>query len=139
MNQNSIQQEIKCRLMSVNACYHLVQIIFSLPVCYAILYGCETWSPTLREECRLRVFENRVLRIFGPKRDAVTVKWWKMHNEKFNDLYSTLHIIQVIKSRRMRWAGHVACMRGEQSCIQVFGGETRGKETTWKTQAQTGV
>jgi len=47
MNQNSIQQEIKCRLMSVNACYHLVQIIFSLPVCYAILYGCETWSPTL--------------------------------------------------------------------------------------------
>ena len=73
------------------------------------LYGCETWLLTLREEHRLRVFENRVLsRIFGPKRDEVTVKWRKQQREELNDLYSSPNIIWVIKSRRMRWAGHVA-------------------------------
>ena len=79
-----------------------------LPV---VLYGCETWSLTLREEHRLRVFENRVLRrIFGPRRDGVTGEWRKLHNEEFNDLYSSPNIVRVIKSRRMRWAGHVARM-----------------------------
>jgi hypothetical protein len=96
-NQNLIQEEIKRRLNSGNACYHLVQKLLSsrllsknlkirlyktiiLPV---VLYGCETWSLTLREEHRLRVFENRVLRrIFGPKRDAVTGEWRKLHNEE---------------------------------------------------------
>ena len=71
-----------------------------LPV---VLYGCETWSLTLREEHRLRVFENRVLRgIFGPKRDEVTGEWRKLHNEELNDLYCSLNIVRVIKSRRMR-------------------------------------
>ena len=82
-----------------------------------VLYGCETWSLTLREERRVRVFENRVLRrIFGPKRDNVTEKLRKLHNEELNDLYTTPNIIRAIKSRRMRWAGHVAPMgekRGE--------------------------
>ena len=78
-----------------------------------IVYGCETWSLRLREECRLRVFENRVLRrIFGPKRDEVT-EWRKLHNEELNDLYSSPNIIPVIKSRRMRWVGHVLYMGGE--------------------------
>ena len=78
-----------------------------LPV---VLYGCETWSLILREEHRLREFENRVLmRIFGPKRDKVTGEWRKLHNEKLNDLYSSLNIVRVIKLRRMRRAGHVAC------------------------------
>jgi hypothetical protein len=74
------------------------------------LYGCETWSLTLREERRLRVFENRVLRrIFGrSKRDEVTRKWRKLHNEELNDLYCSTNIFLVIKSRRMSWAGHVA-------------------------------
>jgi len=77
---------------------------------HVVLYGCETWSLTLREERRLRVFENRVLRrVFGPKRDEVTREWRKLHHEELNDLYSP-NIVRVIKSRRMRWAGHVARM-----------------------------
>jgi hypothetical protein len=76
-----------------------------------VLYRCETWSLTLREEHRLRVFENRVLRrIFGPNRDVVTGEWRKLHNEKLRDLYSSPSIIIIMKSRRMRWAGHVARM-----------------------------
>ena len=79
-----------------------------LPV---VLFGCETWSLTLREERRLRVFENRVLgRVFGPKRNEVTGEWRKLHNEELRDLYSLPNIVRVAKARRMRWAGHVARM-----------------------------
>jgi hypothetical protein len=85
-----------------------LKIVFSFPF---PSHGCETWSLTLREEHRLRVFENRVLRrIFGPKRDEVTEKWRKLHNEELRDLYSSPSIIRIFKSRRMRWAGHVARM-----------------------------
>jgi hypothetical protein len=74
-----------------------------LPV---VLYGYETWSLTLREEQRLRVFGNRVLRrIFGPKRDEATGEWRRLHNEELIDLYSSPNVIRVIKSRRMTWAG----------------------------------
>jgi hypothetical protein len=73
------------------------------------LYGCKTWPPTLREEHRLRVFENRVLRrISGPKREEVMEDWRKLHNEELHNLYSLPNIIRMIKSRRMRWAGHLA-------------------------------
>ena len=90
-----------------------------------VLYGNETWSLTLREERRLRMFEERVLRrIFGPKTDEVTGEWRKLHNEELNDLYSSLNIVRVIKWRRMRWAGHVARMGGEERHIQGFGEET---------------
>ena len=76
-----------------------------------VLYGCETWSLTVREERRLRVFENRVLReVFRPKRDEVTGEWRKLHNEELNDLYSLPNIVRVVKSRRMRWAGYVVRM-----------------------------
>jgi hypothetical protein len=71
----------------------------------AVLYGCETWSFTLREERRLRVFENRVLRIFGPKRNEVTGEWRKLHNEELNDLYCSVYIVRVIKPRILRWVG----------------------------------
>jgi hypothetical protein len=96
-----------------------------LPV---VLYRCETWSLTLREEHRLRVFENRVLRrIFGPKRDEVTGEWRKLHNEELHILYSSPNIIQQIKSRRMRWAGHVACMGEERNVYRVLMGKPEGK------------
>jgi hypothetical protein len=94
------------------------------------LYGCETWSLTLREEHRLRVFENRVLRrIFGPKRDEVTGEWRKLRSGEFHNLYSSPDIIRQIKSRRMRWAGHVARMGGGEKRVQGFGGKARRKET----------
>jgi len=75
------------------------------------LYGCETWSFRLRNESKLRVFENRMpRRIFGRKRDEVTREWRKLHNEELNDLYSSSNIVRMMKSRRMRWAGHLAPM-----------------------------
>jgi hypothetical protein len=81
-----------------------------------VLYGCETWSLTLREEHRLRVSEYRVLRrIFGLKRDEVTGGWRKLHNEEPRDWYSSPSVIRIIKSRRMKWAGHVAeCLKMER-------------------------
>jgi hypothetical protein len=72
-----------------------------------VLYGCEAWSLTLREEHGLSVFENRVLRrIFGPWRDEIKGEWRKLHNEELRYLYSLPSIIIMIKSKRMRWAGH---------------------------------
>jgi len=113
-NQSSVQEEIKSRLKSGNACYYSVQNllrssllsknlkikIYRTIILPVVLYGCETCSLTLREEHRLRVFENRVLRrVFGPKRDEVTGVWRKLHNEELNDLYCSLNIVRVIKSR----------------------------------------
>jgi hypothetical protein len=76
-----------------------------------VLYGYETWSLTLREECRLRMFDNRVLwKIVGPKKDEVTGEWRKLHNEKLKDLYYPADNLLITKSRRMRWVGHGVCM-----------------------------
>jgi hypothetical protein len=89
-----------------------------------VLYGCEAWSLTLREERRLKVFENRVLRrVFGPKTDEVTGEWGKLHIEELNDLYSLPSIVRVVKSGRMRWAGHMACMGEGRGVHRGFGGE----------------
>ena len=93
-----------------------------------VLYGCETWSLTLRDERRLRVFENRVLRrVFGPKMDEVTGEWRKLHNEGLSDLYSLPNIVRVVKSRRMRWAGHVARMGEGRDVHRVLVGKPEGK------------
>jgi len=148
-NQNSIAEEIKRRLRSGNACYHSVQNLLSsrllpknlknkiyrtiiLPV---VLYGCEAWSLTLREERKLRVFENMVLRgIFGPRRDDVTGEWRRLHNEELNDLYCSPKIVQVIKSRRMRWAGHVARMGEERGVYGFFVGKPEGRRPLGRTR-----
>ena len=80
------------------------------------------------------MFENKVFRrIFGPRRDEVTVEWRRLHNEELNDLYSSSNIVRVIKSRRMRWAGHVARMGEERGVYRVLVGEIGGKETTGET------
>jgi hypothetical protein len=93
-----------------------------------ILYGCETWSLTLTEEHRLRVFENKVLRrIFGPKRDEVTGGWRKQHNEELCDLHSSPSIIRIIKSRRMRWAGNVARFGEKRNACRLLVGKPEGK------------
>ena len=100
------------------------------------LFGCETWSPTLRKERGLRVFENRVLRrIFGPNRNVVIREWRKLHNEELNDLYSSPNIIQVIKSRSLRLAGYVACMNERSGAYRILVGKSGRKEATCKTQA----
>jgi hypothetical protein len=89
----------------------------------------------LREERRLRVFENRVLRrVFGPKRDEVTREWRKLRNEELNNLYSLPSIMRVVKSRRMRWAGHVGHMGEERGVHRMSVGKPRGKEAIGETQ-----
>jgi len=96
-----------------------------LPV---VLYGCETWSLTLREERKLRVFENMVFRrLFGHRREEVTGEWRRLHNEELNDLYSSPNIVRVTKSGRMRWAGHVARMGEEREVYRVLVGKPEGR------------
>ena len=134
---HSIQEEIKSRLRSGNACYHSMQSLLSsrllsknlktkiyrtiiLPV---VLYECEAWSLTAREERKLRVFENMVLRrIFGPRRDEVTGEWRRLHNQELIGLYTSPNIVRVIKSRRMRSAWHVARMGLERGRIGSWWG-----------------
>jgi hypothetical protein len=121
-NQHSIQEEIKRRLNSGNACYYSVQNLLSSHLLFKnvririyktiilrmVLYGCETWSLILRGENGLRVFENRTLRgIFGPKRDEVVGSWRKLHTEEIHNLSSSP--IRMSKSRGMELAGYVAC------------------------------
>jgi hypothetical protein len=95
---------IQSRVLSSHLLSRNVKVkIYKTIILPVVLYGCETWSLTLREENRLRVFENRVLRrIFGPKRDEVTEEWKKLHSEELHILYSSPNIIRQIKSRRMR-------------------------------------
>jgi len=91
----------------------------------------------LREEHRQRVFENRVLRrIFGHERDEVTGKWIKLHNEEFNDLYSSLNILRLIISRRMRWAGHVARIGEGKGIYKVLVGKPVGKRPLGRTRSR---
>ena len=101
-----------------------------LPV---VLYGCETWSLTLREERKLGVSENMMMRrIFGPRRDEVTGEWRRMHNEELSGLYSSPNTVRVIKSSRMRWAGHVARMGEEMGVYRVLAGKSERKRPLGK-------
>jgi hypothetical protein len=129
-SQNLIQKEIKRRLNSGNICYHSVQNLLSshllsrnikiriyktiiLPV---VLYGCETWSLTLKEEHGLRVFRAGCWEYLG-QRDEVKGGWRKLHNEELHNLCSLPSLIRMIKSRSMRWAGHVARIGAKGECI----------------------
>jgi hypothetical protein len=143
MNQNSIQEEIKSRLQSGNACYHSAQNLslsrllsknlkirtYRTTIFPVVLYGRKTLSLILKEERRLRVFENRVLRrILEPKRDDVTGEWRKLHNEELHDPYCSPTIARVIKSR-IRWAGHVARMEEGKGVYRVLVGKPEEKRT----------
>jgi hypothetical protein len=140
-NQNDVHDEIKSRLNSGNACYYSVQNLLSshlisknlkfkiyktviLPV---VLYGRETWSLTFREEHKLGVFENRVLRrIFGPKREE-DGSWGKLHNDELRNLYSSPNIVRAIKSRKLSWEGHVTRMGERRGVYRVLVGRPEGE------------
>jgi hypothetical protein len=113
---------LSSRLISKNLKIEIYKTVILL----VVLYGCETGPVTLREEHRLRFFENRVLRIFGPKREE-DGSWRKLHNDELCSLYSSPNIIRVIKSRRMRWAGHVARMGEGRGVYRVSVGRPEGK------------
>jgi hypothetical protein len=134
-DQNYMHEEMKSRINSGNGCYHLVQsllssclmsrnvnvIIHKIIILQVVFYACETWSIILSEKHRLRLFENRVLRgIFGPKKDELTGEWRK--------LYSSPGIIRQIKSRRMRWVGHVARMGEGRNVYRVWVGKPKRKD-----------
>jgi hypothetical protein len=140
-NRNGFHDEIKSRLNSGNACYYSVQNVLSshlisrnlkikiyktviLPV---VLHWCESWSLTLREEYRLRVFENRVLRRIFRTKSEVDGSWRKLHNDELYSLYSSPNIVRVIKSRRMRWAGHVVRMGEGRDVNRVLVGKPEDK------------
>ncbi|KAJ4448654.1 hypothetical protein ANN_00044 [Periplaneta americana] len=143
-NINDTREEIKRRINMGNACYYSVEKLLSssllsknlkvriyktviLPV---VLYGCETWTLTLREEQRLRVFENKVLRkIFGAKKDEVTGEWRKLHNTELHALYSSPDIIRNIKSRRFEMGRACSTYGRIQKCIQSVSWEAGGKKT----------
>jgi len=119
-----VQNHLSSTLLSKKLKIKIYRTII-LPV---VLYGCETLSLILREERRLRVFENKVLRrVFGSKRDEVTGEWRKLHNEEFSDMYSLPNIVVVVKSRRMRWAGHVARMGEGRVVYRFLVGKPEGK------------
>ena len=141
-DQNSIPEEIKSRLKLGNVCYHSVQNLLSSRLlsktyisryielqfcpwfCMAAKPGRWHWGRNAGRGC----FDNRVLRkAFGPKRDEVTGEWRKLHNEELNDLYSLPNIVRMVKSRRMRWAGHVACMGEDRGVHRVLVGKPEGK------------
>jgi hypothetical protein len=144
IDQNWMREEINRRPNSWNACYHSVQSllssrllsrnikvkIYKTLILAVVFYGCETWSVALREEHRLRVFEDRVLRrIFGPERDEVTGEWRTLHSGELRNLCSSPDIIRQMKSRKMKWVGHVALMGEGRNVCQVLEGKPEGKRS----------
>ena len=144
-NQNSIQEEIKSRLKLGNTCYYSVQNILSSSLLFkdlkikiytsrtiispVVLYGCETWSLTLMEERRLRVFENRMLRrVFGPKRGEVTGEWRTLHNEELSDLYSLLNIVRVVNREELDGRGMLRVRARGEVCTAFWWGNLRERD-----------
>jgi hypothetical protein len=112
--------------------------IYKTIILPTVLCGNETWSLTLRDEHRLRVFENRVLRkIFGPRRDDATGDWRKLHNEELHKLYSSPNIIRMINSRQMRWAGYVTRMGVTRNAYRILVGKPEGKRPLGRPRRRT--
>ena len=146
IHQNCIHEQIKSRMNAGNACNHPVQnlgsshlLLKNIKITHththtsikflAVLYGCIPWSVTISTEYRLWVFENRVLRkIYWTKRDEVTKDWVRQHSEEFHDLHCSPNISWLMKSRRMRWAGHVTWMR-KRSAYRFWAGKPEGKRS----------
>jgi hypothetical protein len=149
-----MHKEIKNRIISGNACYHSAQSLLSsrllsrnakvkiyktiiLPV---VLCGCQTWYLTLKEQHRLRAFEDRVLRrIFGPKMDKVTGELRKLHNEMLHNLYSSPNISRQIKSRRMKYARYVARKGEDRKVYKVLVGKPEGKRPLGRRRWENGI
>jgi len=119
------KQKLNEAFETVEQFEHLRTTNVILPV---VVYGCETWSLTLREKHRLRTFANRVVReVFGPNRDKVTGEWRKLHNEDFSDQYCLTNIFRVIKIEKNEMGGHVACMGEREGVYRVVVGNSEGK------------
>jgi hypothetical protein len=120
---------VQFRTFCLSICYLKAYIIiYKTIILSVVLYGYETWSLTLKEEHRLRVFENMMLRrILGPRRDEMMRNFIKLHNEELHNLYSSPNIVRVIKSRRTRWAGHVMCMQGMRNAYKTLVEKPEGK------------
>ena len=146
---NDIREEIKRIINMGNACYYSLEKILSSRllskklkvktyktiILSVVLYGCETWSLTLREEHRLRVFENKVLmKRFGAKRDEITGEWRKLHNVELHSLYFSPIIVRNLKSRPLRWAGHVARMETSRNAYRVLVGKPEGKRSLGRSR-----
>ena len=116
---------IRCRIfcLAVSLSKNVYIKIYTTIILTVVLYGCETWSLTLREEHRLKVSR----RIFGPKRDEVTREWTKIHNEELNDLHSSPNTIWMIKIKKNEMGGSCSTYGREDMCIQGLGGESEGK------------
>jgi hypothetical protein len=142
MDQKSKKEEIKSRLKSENACYPSVQNplpssllskninvkIYRNIILHVVLYGCEIWCLILREEHRLRIFANRLPRkIFGPRRDEVTGRWWRLHNEELYEMYFLPNNIRVTKSRRVKWTGDIAHMGNRRGAYRILVRKPDGK------------
>ena len=141
-DKNETKTEIQKRLHSGNACFYATNKllksrllsrktkirIYKTIILPVVLYGCETWPLTRAQENRFRVFENKVLRkIFGTKKDEVGWEYRKLHNHELEELYKSPSIVRIIKSRRLRWAGHVARMSEERTARTIFAQKPRSK------------
>ena len=123
-----MQVFIHLRKFYHSACFPRNWKLIFIKQLYYQSYGCETWSLTLREEHKLRVFENKVLiNIFGAKRDEITGEWRKLHNVELHAMYPSPNIIRNLKSRRLRRVGHVACMEQSWSAYRVLVGKPESK------------
>jgi hypothetical protein len=123
---------LSSRLLSKNVNVRIYKTIISR----VVLCGCETWSLTVREEHKLKMFENRVLRIFGPKSEGMMGGWRKLHNEELHNLYSSPSIVRIIKSKSIRWVRHLARMEEKRNVYRLLVGKPEGKRPLGRSRCR---